>query len=294
MIYNFCLLLIFISKTTLRHATSISYTKANRVYLTFATFSDESQRAKSNTILPTNNLGISSSSRYPTFSISNTNSFDKKIEYFVDYVNNEYFILAGLIGVIVISPLLVIGLILKKFGSICLLKLCCRKKKKVLTIDKSDSALSGECGCIVRFRKNKNVQANSAKKLTEIVPVGARTVDKSEVLSKANTALKQCFFNKMGSTLPYSDTSNQLKTLKDKVRSMLLISANNDHWDNRKLRRSFGSISAENLLLIKTKACIDSEEDLDAYKEYSQKSLINLRQELLELDQLNQRLNFKI
>lgn len=74
-----------------------------------------------------------------------------------------------LIGILIIAFVLIVIIIwiLKKFTNCfllncCLDRLCCRTKNSSIDPTRSDSAMSGECGCVIRLRKDRN-QANVLK-----------------------------------------------------------------------------------------------------------------------------------
>lgn len=278
MILRIIFLVSFVNPT-LMNGTTINYTKVNRAHLTFVTYLDE-YRSKSNNIL------TSTISKSANKSLSSTNiRLDfHKIETFVDNINGETLILVVSILVILIVLGVVLILAVKKFAKFFFKNCCCPKKKKILT-NKSDSALSGECGCIVRFRKNKNTPANSDNKQT-------LQTRGNDVLSKANQAIRNVYL-KENPTLASYFNFNKLERMKGRVKSALvLISIKNDFNENH-LCNSLRSFSGENINLIK-RAYLDSGEDLNEYNEYTKKSLINIRKELLDLDQPNERLNFKV
>ena len=249
-------------------AFSQQTTRTMRVHSTFITFTDKVHTK----LLPTKNiLSVLTSLSTETNTIRQSIS-----EYLFEYINNEYFIVASVMILLLLAPLLILTIMLKNVGNICLAKICCRNRKK-LDLSRSGSALSGEIGCIMRFRKNKNIQSN-AKQSNE------KTVD---VLSKANVALKNCFTNK-NATLPNKTCHEHRKSFRDKFRSIaFLISIKNDNEKNSKM---FLPILNQHPI---KKAIMDSDEDISGYTEYAQKSLIDIRSELIELDRLNhQRLNF--
>ncbi len=270
------ILLIYIASQKFLDAT-FQYTKVNRAQLTFATFVDE-YRSKSNNVFTS---AINKSTTRKNL-LTNIKLDFHRIETFIENVNSEFLILLGIILAIVMLLVLILTIAIKKFGKFCLTNCCCTRKKKV-TIDRNDSVLSGECGCILRFRKNKNIQADS-EKLAIVSPRLNDSCDK-KVLAKANLTINNLFQRNN------SRSYGKFNTMKDRVKSALvLISFKGNHYGSFK---SLRSISKENLYLIK-RAFLDSDEDLNEYNEYTKKSLVNIRKDLLELDQLNERLNFKV
>jgi hypothetical protein len=263
---------------------TFQYTKVNRAHLTFATFVDE-YRSKSNNLFTS---AINKSTTRKNL-LTNIKLDFHRIETFIENVNSEFLILVGIILVIVILLVLILIIVIKKFGKFCLANFCCMKKKKI-TIDRNDSVLSGECGCILRFRKNKNIQADSDK-LAIVSPRLNDSCDK-KVLAKANLTINNLFQRKK-SKLPNKKSYGNFNTMKDRVKSALVLISFKGNQNEHGSFKSLRSISKENVYLIK-RAFLDSDEDLNEYNEYTKKSLINIRKDLLELDQLNERLNFKV
>lgn len=132
-----------------------------------------------------------------------------------------------LIGIIVFSIVLGVLIIwlLRKFSKCFLLNCCCERlccpccKTNIQTAP-SDSALSGECGCAFRVRKNKNKQPNdktnlsvlneSSQKLLHEPFVSSNlrpnlkrmvSVSLNDIDSKKNFLFKKMPFNKVKSAL---------------------------------------------------------------------------------------------
>lgn len=88
-----------------------------------------------------------------------------------------------LIGFILIFIILIIIVlvIIKKVTNCCIFKLCFRQlcpKKSQNNISKTDSTMSGECGCVMRFRKNKNNKTLIKQSLID-------DVDNGDAISKS-------------------------------------------------------------------------------------------------------------
>jgi hypothetical protein len=270
MISRITFLIIFLNQN-LYDGTNINHTKVNRVHLTFVTFIDE-YRSKSNNI-------VTSTTIKSLASFGNKFLDIYRIESFVNNLNADFFILAGIFLLVLIVVVAFLIFVMKNFG-----KFCCKKKKKVTKI-KSDSALSGECGCTMRFRKNFNIPPIAEQFQTLLPHINSRN---SDVLTKANQAINNVYIRR-NSTLPVNSSFDKIKRIKGKVKSALVLISIEKNCNGDHLK----SFSNENVNLIK-KAYLDSEEDLNEYNEYSKKSLVNIRKELLELDQPNKRFNFKI
>lgn len=275
MISRITFLIIFLNKN-LYDGTNINHTKVNRAHLTFVTFIDE-YRSKSNNILTSTTIKSLSS-------VGNKFLDIHRLESFVNNLNGDFFILAGIFLLVLIVLVVVLLFVMKNFGKFCKKNLCCKKKKKVTKI-KSDSALSGECGCTMRFRKNVNIPPNAEQLQTLLPHINPRN---SDVLTKANQAINNVYIRR-NSTLPAKSSLDKFKRIKGKVKSALVLISIEKNCNGDHLK----SFSNKNVNLIK-KASLDSEEDLNEYNEYSKKSLLNIRKELLELDQPNERFNFKI
>jgi hypothetical protein len=76
----------------------------------------------------------------------------------LDYQKNKFYI-ASIVFLILCTPFGFLLWLLKKFGKVCILKICHNSSKRRDSLDennRSDSLLSGECGCIIRVHKEKN------------------------------------------------------------------------------------------------------------------------------------------
>ncbi len=91
-----------------------------------------------------------------------------------------------LIGFILIFIILIIivSVVIKKVTNCCIFKLCFRRlcpKKSQNNISKTDSTMSGECGCVMRFRKNKNNKTLIKQSLIDVDDDGD-TISKSLII----------------------------------------------------------------------------------------------------------------
>lgn len=161
---------------------------------------------------------------------------------------------------------------------------------------KSDSALSGECGCVIRIRKDKN-QSNVNKNITKNIINQANDTNQSQ--NNEKLVLKNFFVNNNNNNNRNSDKNvedEKRKSLKeitiDKVKSACILIKFKPKPETKKAIYQNGSvlrpkqecysISLENLLVKR----LASEEDLNDYGEYNQGSLVDIRKELNDLNNL--------
>ncbi len=193
----------------------------------------------------------------------------------LDYQRNKFYVIVFLL-LICCTPFGLLIWLTKKFGIICLRFACekmCRKKSQnslrdLINKNQSDSMLSGECGCIIRFHKENNRQLKQAIKQNTIIRVGL--LDENQVQK-----IEYCKLKRISISSASIETRQSIKysTLQRFKSAACILIAFNNRSDSNKMNRA---------------ACINriesDDEDLDEYSEYAQKSLSNLNSSLAKLD----------
>ncbi|CAF0746386.1 unnamed protein product [Brachionus calyciflorus] len=228
-----------------------------------------------------------------------------KVDFINDFIQldleNNKMHLFGFLFIFFLTPLGLVIWFIKYFSKNCLLRFCCnrlckRKKRDLNTVNnvKSDSALSGECGCIVRIRKGKNNKIE--KKEINDSNKGQIVVKNFFVNNNNNSGMKRI-------SIPDSNIAENRKSLKQFTISMvrsacvLIKLKPNEKTTKAKpqiyksdcSKQEIYSISLQNLLGDR----FASEEDLNDYCEFKEKSLVDLREELNDLDQLKLKASLK-
>ena len=191
----------------------------------------------------------------------------------IDYQKFRLCLILVFICLLALTPVGFLVWIVKKFGKLCFMKVCgllCRKKTltssskqfEVEVCQKSDSALSGECGCMIRVRKDTNHNHNHKR-----------------FNSQRLSLLGECEPKKLFVKKNILAKSNKKYTLQ-RVRSSacMLVAVKSSHTNK--------TISNK-VTLSRIESMESNEEDLSEYGEYSKKSLNDLSNFLCKLELAN-------